>query len=77
MLKVGPGDVLAYELAGDGRVFVTKAPADDGPASDDEAAVQAAIDDYLASPGPSSSAEDVLARLHARIDAKSRERDAA
>lgn len=74
LLDLQPGDELVIELV-DGRAVLTRAPQ---PGDEEEdAAVQAAIDEYLQNPGPTVSAEEAFARIHAHIEAAARGRDAA
>jgi bifunctional DNA-binding transcriptional regulator/antitoxin component of YhaV-PrlF toxin-antitoxin module len=74
LLGLEPGDELVIELM-DGRAVITRAP--QSADLEEEAAVQAAIDEYLKNPGPTYPVEEVRARLHARFETRARGRDAA
>jgi len=75
LLDIEPGDELVIELV-NGRAILTRASQRSD--EEEEAMVQAAIDEYLGKPqGPTYSIEEVRAHLHAHIETVARKRDAA
>jgi bifunctional DNA-binding transcriptional regulator/antitoxin component of YhaV-PrlF toxin-antitoxin module len=75
LLDLEPGDEIVIDIS-DGRVILSRAPRPGD--EEEEAMVQAAIDEYLSKPqGPTYSVEDVRAHLQAHIQASARKRDAA